>query len=68
MVSGAGVTVGPPRCSAPAATKPKPAKPVSEEPIASVMTTLGSNVVQSSLTTGENSAALEEMATSDEAS
>ena len=67
-MSGPGVTVGPPRCSAPADTKVSPAKPVSEEPMASVMRTLGRAAAQSSLTTGEKRAALEEMATSDEAS
>jgi len=68
MVSGPGVTVGPPRCSAPAVTKVSPAKPVSEEPIASVIMTLGSALAQASLTTGENSAALDEIAISEEAS
>ncbi len=68
MVSGPGVTVGPPRYSAPAVTKVSPPKPVSEDPIASVMTTPRSAWAQASLTTGENSAALDEMATSDEAS
>ena len=66
--SGPGVTVGPPRCCAPALTKLRPVNPVSDEPIASVITTFGSAAVQASLTAGENSAALEEMATSDEAS
>ena len=68
MTSGPGVTVGPPRCCAPAVTRPMPAKPVSVEPIASVMTIPGSAAAKASLTTGENSAPLEEMANSDEAS
>ena len=68
MVSGPGVTVGPPRDGAPALTKPRPVKPVSVEPIASVIRTLGSAPVQASLTAGENRAALEEMATSEDAS
>ena len=62
------LTVGPPRCSAPALTRPMPAKPVSVEPMASVMNTLGSAAVQASLTTGENSAALEDSDTSEDAS
>jgi len=61
-------TVGPPRCGSPALTKLIPAKPVSVEPIASVITVSGSALAQASLTAGENSAALEETATSEEAS
>ena len=68
MTSGPALTVGPPRCSASAVTKPMPAKPVSVEPIASLMTTFGSALAQASLTAGENSAALEERAISEEAS
>ena len=68
MTSGPGATVGPPRCGAPAVTAAMPAKPVSVEPIASVMTTFGSAAAIASLTAGENSAPLEEMANIDEAS
>ena len=45
-----------------------PAKPVSVEPMASVMNTLGSAAAQASLTTGENSAALDDSDTSEDAS
>jgi len=68
MTSGPGVTVGPPRCPAPGVTALMPANPVSVEPIASLMKTFGSAAAKASLTTGENSAPLEEMASIDEAS
>ncbi len=68
MVSGPGVTVGPPRCAAPALNRLRPVKPVSVEPMDSVMTTCGSAAAQASLTAGENSAALDDSDSRDEAS
>ncbi len=67
-MAGPGVTRGPPLVFAPALTKLMPVKPVSDEPIASVITTFGSAARQASRTVGENSAALEESARTDEAS
>ena len=68
MTSGPAVTVGPPRCSSSAPTNAMPAKPVSVEPIASLMNTLGSALVHACLTAGENSAAVELSDTSEEVS
>ncbi len=68
MTSGPAITVGPPRCGSPGDTNEIPAKPVSVEPMASVITASGSALAQASLTAGENSAALEDTATSEEAS
>ena len=68
MTSGPGVTVGPPRCLAPAVTRPIPVKPVSVEPIASLRKTPGSAAAKASLTGAENNAPLEEMDSIDEAS
>ncbi len=65
---GPGVTLGPPLVFAPALTKLIPVNPVSDEPIASVITTFGNAARHASRTAGENSAALEESASSDEAS
>ena len=45
-----------------------PAKPVSVEPIASLMNTLGSALTHASLTAGENSAAVELKETSEDVS
>ena len=59
MTSGPAVTVGPPRCSSSALTNAMPAKPVSVEPIASLMNTVGSAFMHASLTAGEKSAAVE---------
>ena len=52
------VTRGPPLCGASLATMLVPPKPVSEEPIESVMTRLGSSSRSFSLMLGENSAAV----------
>ena len=68
MVSGAGATVGPVIPRDPAPTMPRPANPVSVEPIASVMNTFGSAAAQALLTAGENRAALDDSDSSDEAS
>ena len=69
MTSGPGVTRrAAARCSASFVIKPMPVKPVSDEPIASVITTFGSASRYASLTACENSAALVEMANSEEAS
>ena len=52
------VTRGPPLCGASLATMLVPPKPVSDEPIESVMTRLGSSSSNFSLMLGENSAAV----------
>jgi hypothetical protein len=49
---------GPPVCASPLATTLVPPKPVSEEPMESVITRLGSSSTSFSLMLGENSAAV----------
>ncbi|CFD64060.1 Uncharacterised protein [Mycobacterium tuberculosis] len=51
-------TRGPPPCGCPAATTLVPPKPVSDEPIESVITRFGSSSRSFSLMLGENSAAV----------
>jgi len=69
MVFGVSVTRGPPlETSLSLDITPMPLNPVFEEPTESVMTTFGRASRYWSFTAGENSAALLEMATTEEAS
>ncbi len=68
MVFGPGMTRGPSPAPASPVTMPMPVNPVSDEPIASVTIVLGSVSTYCCFTAGENSAALLEMANSDDAS
>ncbi len=52
----------------PFSTRRMPLKPLSEEPTASLMNRLGSSSNSWSFTTGENTAAVEAMATRDDVS
>ena len=61
-------TRGPALWSESLPTRPIPVKPLSEEPIASVITTFGSRLRNSCFTDCENSAAWLESATSEDAS